>query len=396
MRAEPAHRSGAVAGRYWTLLKPVHVLSLATLYPRPSRPAFGVFVETRLALYAQAFPETTLRVISPQAWFERAPAVEVRRGLNVLRPRCWPLPGTAEWWGDAYFATVYARAVRRYIAQFGRPDVIDAHFLYPDGAAAARVAEQLGIACVLTARGSDVTYWMQRPRVRARVLRAAETAACVVSVSQALRRDAIAAGMAADKIITLRNGVDTQVFRPAEDRAALRQRLGFNGFAVLSVGHLIARKGHDIVIDALPADAQLHIVGTGGDERRLRAQAAASGKRVTFHGSVAPQYMPDFFAAADVLMLASSHEGMANVLLESMACGTPVIASDVGGARETVSAEAGMVVNARTAEAFAAAMASLRRCPLERAGVRRCAEALSWSATLQGMHAVFCAARDRS
>ena len=359
---------------------PLHILSISSLYPTPAQPGFGVFVENRLSLFQKKFSDVTLRVISPRPLLDRAPQYEIRKNLTVLRPHYVRIPGTSQYTSDIFIYKLLIKIIKDYIEQYGVPDIMDGHFLYPDGAAAARLGRHYHIPSVLTARGSDVTYWPNLPRPRRKILQAVADSAAVITVSEALRRDLIALGADPHRIITLRNGVDTDVFRPGTEPRRPEHTL-------LSVGHLIPRKGHDLAIAALPEGVTLHIIGEGPELRRL--QDLAVGKPVYFHGAVPPEHMPARFAAADALILASSHEGMANVLLESMACGTPVIACDVGGAAEIITPEAGILVAQRTPEALRAAIDHFFLAPLPRERVRAHALTLSWDATLDGMHALF-------
>ena len=165
---------------------------------------------------------------------------------------------------------------------------------------------------------------------------------------------------------------------------------------MLSVGHLIPRKGHDLVVRALARipDATLLLVGEGPEHNRLQQLANELGmaNRVKFMGRVAHSELAQLYSAAHVLILASSREGWANVLLESMACGTPVVATDVWGTGEVVAApEAGSLVSERTPEALAsAAVVSLLAQPPARAQTRAYAEQFSWQQTSEGQQKFVC------
>jgi teichuronic acid biosynthesis glycosyltransferase TuaC len=195
--------------------------------------------------------------------------------------------------------------------------------------------------------------------------------------------------------VVLRNGVDLNAFTPRDQRAA-RVRLGLPeiGKVVASVGHLIPRKGHDLVIASLPElpDTTLLIAGSGPDEPSLRALAQQFGvaDRVVFLGQVTQDNLPDVYSAATLLVLASSAEGWANVLLEAMACGTPVVATDVGGTSEVIRApEAGLVVGRRDAPTITAAMRTVLNALPDRSAVRRYAERFSWTDTSSGQEHLF-------
>ena len=202
----------------------------------------------------------------------------------------------------------------------------------------------------------------------------------------------IALGAPADKVTVLRNGVDLSLFRPVS--SSLRTEWGVTGPVLLSVGHLIERKGHHHAIEAISRlpGWTLALVGEGPEDGRLRALAQNLGveDRVLFCGAHPHTALPAFYSAADILILASSREGWANVLLEAMACGTPVVASNIPGNPEVVAADsAGIVVRENTADCFAEAIRGLyaRRSP--RAMTRAYAEHFSWDATSIGQIRLF-------
>jgi glycosyltransferase involved in cell wall biosynthesis len=113
-------------------------------------------------------------------------------------------------------------------------------------------------------------------------------------------------------------------------------------------------------------------------------------ERVRFLGSIAHEQLADIYAAADTLILASSREGWPNVLLEAMACGTPVVASNIWGNPEVVAApDAGVLMSERTENGIAAAVRSLFERLPDRAATRRYSEQFSWDATTEGQVELF-------
>ncbi len=227
-------------------------------------------------------------------------------------------------------------------------------------------------------------------------MEAAERAGAVITVCQALKDRLCEIGAAPDRITVLRNGVDLQLFHP-QDRDAPRLKYGVTGKVALSVGHLIARKAHDLVIRAVAGmpDVTLLIAGEGPERGALIALAASLGiaGRVRFLGQVAPGALAEIYAAADVLVLASSREGWANVLLEAMASGTPVVATNVNGTPEVIAdPRLGVLVEERSAPALARAIRALREKAPDRAAVRAYAEQFSWDDTARANKALFLAA----
>jgi hypothetical protein len=230
------------------------------------------------------------------------------------------------------------------------------------------------------------------PRQREMILDAVRRADAIVCVAAALKSDLVTLGAPAEKIAVLRNGVDLGRFRPL-DRKAIRKRMNLAGPVVASVGHLIDRKGHDIVIGALKElpGATLLIAGEGSEESRLKSLASRLGvaDRTRFLGSLDHEALAEIYNAADALALASRREGWPNVLLEAMACGTSAVAAEAGGSAEVVSTQAaGRIVKERTPGAFAAALTDVI-ATADRAATRAHAEAHSWDETSKGLDALY-------
>ncbi len=382
----------------------LRILTFTTLYPSALRPRHGVFVEHRLRQLLRG-GEVEARVMAPVPWFPfshprfgkyaafaRTPAREERFGIAVTHPRYPVIPKV----GHSLAPLLLERGVRARVLDAHREapfDLIDAHFLYPDGVAAVLLGRRLGTPVIVTARGSDVDVLPRHPVVRRAILWMAARAAAVVTVSEALKRSLVALGASDSAVTVLRNGVDLELFRPG-DRGEARRRWGITGKAVVSVGHLVPDKGHDVVLGAIARlpGVQGLVVGEGGQEAALRRLAASLGvsDRVRFLPNLPQEDLRTCYAAADVLALATAHEGWPNVLLEAMACGTPVAATGVGGIPEIVrTAAAGTVVAARTPEAFAYALGRLLAAPPERSETRAYAEGFGWEATSHGQVELF-------
>jgi glycosyltransferase involved in cell wall biosynthesis len=273
-------------------------------------------------------------------------------------------------------------------------DVIDAHYFFPDGVAAARLARRFGKPFVVTARGSDINLIAQLPAPRRMILDAARSAGRIIAVSGALKRAMVDLGIEAERIVVLRNGVDLSLFRPVP-MADARRQLGLGpGRVVASVGNLLPEKGHDLVIRAVAGmdNVGVVIVGEGPERRRLEALAKELeiGNRVHFRDVIPQDRLAILYSAADVLALGSMREGWPNVLLEAMACGTPVVATNVGGVREIVTTdEVGRVVAQRDYESLARAIEQLLATPTDRIAVRRYAEGYGWEPVSLGQLELF-------
>ena len=379
------------------------ILTFSTLYPNAARPIHGIFVETRLRQLL-ASGQIASKVVAPVPWFPSrhpwfgdyalhacAPREEWRNGIEVLHPRYLLVPKIGMTAAPFLLAQAVRPAIARLAARYAF-DLIDAHYFYPDGVAAVMLGRRLERPVVITARGSDINLIARHRLPRRMIQWAARQAAGVVTVSRALKDALVALGVPAESIQVLRNGVDLTLFSPV-DRERVRQRLGMKQRTLLSVGNLLAFKGHHIAIRALSLlpDCELVIIGAGPERPALDALARQTGvgERVRFAGSIGQEQLREYYGAADALVLASSREGWANVLLEAMACGTPVVASDVGGASELVaSPEAGLLTE-RAPEALARTLQRLFSNYPDRAATRRYAERFSWSETTRGQLQLF-------
>lgn len=375
------------------------ILTFSTLFPNTERPGHGIFVETRLR-HLVATGQVEARVVAPVAWFPstharfgnyakmaKVPRAEVRHGLQVEHPRYAAIPKL----GMNVAPFLLAQAARPAIARLSDEgfdfDLIDAHYFYPDGVAAALLARWFNKPLVITARGSDITLLPQYTLPRRMIKWAANRADAVITVCNALRDEVVALGVPADRVTSLRNGVDLQLFQPTE-----RQPNAM--FTLLTVGHLVPVKAQELIIAALPLLPGVRLVVAGDGPNRAMLETLARTEnvadRVEFLGAVPQAQLRAHYGAADALVLASSREGWANVLLESMACGTPVVASRVYGTPEVVAApEAGVLMRERSPQGVADAVNALRANYPDRAATRRYAEGFSWDDTSAGQLRLF-------
>lgn len=380
------------------------ILTVTTLFPNPVKPTHGSFVATRLEKLV-ASNEVTAKVVAPLPWLpswvryppagrlDLTPRTRLHGELTVHHPRYFVVPKIGMTLTPHTLFWTLKRTFERLIAQGERFDLIDAHYFYPDGVAAVRLAQHFNLPVTVTARGTDLNLIPNYPTPRRLICEAAAHADGLITVCQALKDRLIELGTAPERITVLRNGVDLEVFKPM-DRAKARANLGLRRRTLGSVGWLVERKGHHHAICALAAlpDTDLLIVGEGPERRALQQLAAKRGvsDRVRFLGGLHQYRLPEIYNAIDALVLASSREGWANVLLEAMACGTPVVASAVWGTPEVVSAPpAGVLMKTLDAEGVAEGVRDLFGKYPDRAATRRYAEGFTWDRTTQGQLALF-------
>lgn len=386
----------------------MRILTLSSLFPGSAQPRHGVFVRERLADYRARFG-AEIRVVAPvpfwpsflpsqrYAAFAKAPRREEFGGFVIEHPRYLMIPKV----GVRAQGVLYEYGVRSTVRRLHREsrfDVLDAHYAYPDGFAAALLKRRMKVPLVLTVRGTDVNLLPKVPGLATQIRFALESADRVVAVAQALADLAIAAGAAPEKTVVLRNGVDGAKFRPL-DPAQCRADLGIpQGRRVLvTVGFLVARKGHALLLDALaaipaPERPYLVVAGDGPESSALseRVVRLGLGDDVRFLGSVDHADLSRVYSAGDLSVLASDREGWPNVVLESMACGTPVVATAVHGVPEILrDPSVGRLVDPRDSATLARVLREALSVSFDRAAVRRFAEAHDWSATSEGLHRVF-------
>lgn len=361
---DPARGRGAGTGRHLRLRR-VRILAVTSQLPVAGDPGRGrPLVQTLQALARKA----SLRVLSPVAHyppllrprsylFHAASPGHAVPGLPIEYLRYPTLPLAGRLSNGLACAAALRAAIRRE-----RPDVVLAYWMYPDAWAAWRVARSLGLPLVAGARGSDLRV---RDRMSAWFTRqVAADADRLLVVSQDLGRVAVSRyGVDARRVRAIANGCDAGIFHP-RPRGAARAGLGFPADAriVAYVGRLVPEKGLRELVQAMGpmchahADLQLAIIGDGPMREALQGLAAQSGLRVHMPGALPPGDVAQWLAAADLLALPSYSEGHPNVLVEALACGRPVVASDVGGIPEVVDASCGLLVPPRDAQALGAAL----------------------------------------
>lgn len=385
----------------------MHILSIATLFPNPVKPSFGIFVgnqmravvargEVRLTMVSPVgIPPWPLSMREPYVRLKAIPETSDLSGLPVHYPKFPLFPKLGGDTNPVRIAKAVLPLVRRLHAE--KPfDLVDAQFFFPDGPAAAIIARELGLPLTIKSRGADIHFWGQRPRAREQMLEAANQAAGLLAVSQALREDMIALGMPADRIEIHYTGLDREKFHPVERGAARalvsampNLQIWPEGPLLVTPGALIPRKGQALVIEALALlpDVRLALAGVGEDEARLKSLASRHGvgDRVQFLGLVDHELLPHVLCAADALVLPSVSEGLANVWIEGLACGTPIVIPDIGGAREIVSDESAGRIAARTPEAIASAVRDILAAPPSQADVAEHVSRFSWGVNAENI-----------
>ncbi|MCI0655312.1 MAG: glycosyltransferase family 4 protein [Methylococcaceae bacterium] len=386
-------------------MRTVRILTFSTLYPNNVQKGHGIFVEQRLR-HLLKLGGVECRVVAPVPWFpssarrfgryalfSKIHSREERFGIPIDHPRYPVIPKIGMTIAPLLLAIFAYPAVSRLLSGGYEFDLIDAHYYYPDGVAAVMLAKWLNKPVVITARGTDINLIPDYILPHRMILWAAGKADRSITVCQALKDEMIRLGADADKIHVFRNGVDLECFQPL-DYVSIRKKLGINRPTLLSVGHLVERKGHHLVIEALRdlPEYQLLIAGDGEELRNLEnlVREIDVADRVIFLGALSHAQLVEYYSAVDSLVLASSREGWANVLLESMACGTPVVATRIWGTPEVVTRpEAGILIDDRSGGAIAAGVRQLMMNPPSRTMTRKYAENFAWESSVRAVEETF-------
>ena len=333
----------------------VRVLTFTSLFPNASQPLLGIFIAQRVAALAR-LPGIIVEVIAPVPYFPGwarwsprrsfavIPAKEKYGNITVHHPRYLLLPKfSMPLHGRLMF--LGSLSIARRLHRSAAFDCIDAHYVYPDGFAAEHLGRALGIPTIVSARGTDINLFPSFRSIRPQICETLEKAAGIIAVSAALKKEMEDLGAPAAKIGVIANGVDAAQFHRLDQKEA-RRRLGLpeNEEILLSVGGLAQHKGFHLLIDALVEIAprhpyiKLYIAGEGPYRTKLESQIRAQGmqQRVFLMGSIPNEQLLYWYNAANITCLTSLREGMPNVVIESLACGTPVVAARTGGIPEVM------------------------------------------------------------
>ena len=277
-------------------------------------------------------------------------------------------------------------------------ELIDGHYIYPDGLAAVLLGKAMKKPVVLSARGSDINQFGGFKSIKPMIRYSLNHSDRAISVCDALKREMVDLGSPANKISVIPNGIDIKGFYP-EDKKKARRKLSLpdDKNIILSVGSLIPRKGFHVILDAMPEilqnqeDVHLYIVGDGSYRSFLNDKIRRLNlrKQVTMVGERPNSELKTWYSAADIFCLASSREGWANVIMESLACGTPVVATNVWGAPEILTShDVGILVERNSGSIADGLIEALKR-KWDRMRIRDHVAARSWDVVASEVEAVF-------
>ena len=375
----------------------MRILTFTSLFPNKAEPQLGIFIFQRVLHFSRR-SGNHVEVIAPVPYFPGwlrwgkrharvdVPSREQLQNLTVHHPRYLLLPKVSmplHWilmWLGSFIKAMQLHKKEKF-------DCIDAHFIYPDGTAAVLLGKVLGLPVVVSARGTDINLFPRFRVIRPLIRWTLRKASGVIAVSASLKQVMLEMGLPSDSVRVIGNGIDPARFRPVDaKRAREHLKMPGSGPVVVSVGSLIPRKGFQFLIPAFAEiaprfpGARLYIIGEGSFRSELEQLARKMNieDRVSLVGNQPNQDLYLWFGAADVSCLVSSREGWPNVLQESLACGTPVVATRLWGAPEVItSPELGLLVE-QNERAIASALDIALSKRWDRAAITKHAHNRTW------------------
>ncbi len=375
------------------------VLILSNLYPSKLEPTRGTF---NLNLFTELTKHCEVKLLAPVPWWGRvrrpgelfSAVSENHTGVEAEFPTYWSIPRVPSLHGRGLTASL-----RPHVARLHRTfpfDVILASWSYPDAYAAARLAQEYSCPVITKVLGSDINELARFPALRKQILWTMNASFRTIAVSEALRQNIISMGIPEDRVIAHHNGVNGDQFT-IKDLYEVRSRLGLphDRRLICYVGNFKPEKGVDVLVEAMgnlkqesQKDIELVMVGGGPMEDSLKNRARQLGieNRIHFVGRKLHNQIPDWIAACDVFCLPSRREGCPNVVLEGLASGRPVVASNVGGVPELINNLNGILTPSEDPVALAAGLQTAFDRDWNPEQLRTSVESLSWNALSLKLH----------
>lgn len=338
------------------------ILVITNLFPNNINPYLGIFVKERVKYLAKYF---NIQVVAPVPWFPKVNGFEQWSdfsriynyekidNINVFHPRYPLIPKV----GRIFYGLLYYFALLKYLIKNPfKFDILESHWVYPDGFASVLLARKFQVPVIVTARGSDINHFANKPFLKPLIRYTLRNATTVAAVSQDLKKKMVQLGCSEQNINVIPNGVDTSVFYPIpKSIARTTLKLKPDQKILLAVGNLIPLKRFHLLIDCMyhivkkkeNKDIKLIIIGEGNQRKNLKEQVMKLSLQphIKFVGRVHHHEMYLWYNAADLLTVVSESEGCPNIVLEAMACGTPVLAYSTGGIPEIINNKVGLLVN---------------------------------------------------
>lgn len=387
----------------------MHILTITSLFPDSVHPYHAVFVRSRMEAFIKKHGHQ-LTVIAPVPFYPnlpfgtvktyddlaRVPSVEDPWGYPIYHPRYFILPFISMRYHGRLMAAA-VKATTKKIHGENPVDIVDGHYIYPDGSAALTAGKLLGVPIVLSARGTDLNLFPTIDSIKDSVIHNISQADALICVSDALKKKAEALHKGLNRCHVVSNGINERFFyKTNRQKARAEAGLPVSGKIILSVGNLVTNKGIDKLIEAFgklgSSGNYLVIIGNGPERKGLESLCGRLkiDEKVLFLGPIANEYLGQYYNAADLFVLPSAREGWPNVLCEAQACGLPIVSSDVGGAGEIVRHEwQGRLVKGNSPGILAEALTVALDTNWDRDKIAESGKTRTWSNVADDLEALF-------
>jgi len=390
--------------------KKVHILTYTTLYPNNIFPTQALFIRERIVRLAQHF---SITVVAPVPFFPPLPIHkkwfryslikkrESRDTIQIYHPRFFTLPKIGmQWYG--YLMAFDTFNLVRNLHHTHHFDLIDAHYMYPDGFAASHIAQKLNIPLCITGRGTDINLFTTFPKIRKHIISASAKAKTVITVSQSLKKVLCDLAIPSHKIQVITNGVNRTIFKPSpisESKKSLP--IPAHRPLLLSIGNLYKAKGFHLLINSLhlikkeklfTPTPYLVIIGDGDYHKELHTLIAHYDMHddIAIHSAIPQSSLSVWYNACDLFCLLSFREGIPNVIREAFSCGKPVVASSVGGIPEIVtSTDLGLLCHSFSLDDITSKLIEGLNKKWERTLIQNHAQTFNWDTVINQTRAVF-------
>lgn len=351
----------------------MRILFISTTFPDSAAPARGTY---NAALCRALADGHQVRVIAPRSFPEvvrkrfrcdryQLPEELYQAGVRASYPTFWYTPRIWQEHSGGQMWRSVRSAIEHAVVTF-QPQAVLSYWAHPEGEVGLRTGQLARIPSAVIVGGSDVLILPGLPRRGPRVRSVLSQSDAVITVSDGLKNSVQQLGVSADRVRTIYQGIDPEQFHHHVSREQSQRRLGLDGKRkhLVWVGRMVSVKALDVLIDAAGilrsqgCQYQLHLIGDGPERMRIEKRVMDEGLSdvVRCVGAVGHDHIADWYRAADLTVLCSDSEGLPNVLRESLACGTPFVATDVGSLHEIADPAYSCLVPQRDAQAFATAI----------------------------------------